>query len=108
MFLFLKKTKLYVKKMLKKDKSIKIEKKKIWTLSLITFDRSLTGRNPPDAIKVKAKFNESKDLIEKIFKIIKIKSVKPEYRRNIFIACFKISELLKEIKFVSVFLKFSS
>ena len=31
-----------------------------------------------------------------------------EYNKNILIACFKISELSKEIKFVNVFLKFSS
>ena len=80
----------------------------IWEFSLIIFERSLTGKNPPDEIKVKAKFKESKDLIEKIFKIKKIKSVKAEYKRKIFIACFKISELFKEIKFVRVFLKLSS
>ena len=57
---------------------------------------------------MKAKFNESKDLIEKIFKIIKINKVNPEYKRKIFIACFKISELLKDIKFVKDFLKLSS
>ncbi len=59
-------------------------------------DKSLTGKNPPEDIRLKAKFNESKDLTEKIFKIIKIKSVKPEYNKKIFIACFNISELLKE------------
>ena len=80
----------------------------IWEFSLIIFERSFTGRKPPDDIKVKARFNESKDLIEKMLRTIKIINVKPEYRRNIFIACFKISELLKEIKLVSVFLKFSS
>tara|TARA_E500000331_G_C16796259_1_gene514596 strand:- start:24 stop:245 length:222 start_codon:yes stop_codon:yes gene_type:complete len=71
-------------------------------------DRSLTGKNPPDEISVKAKFNESKALIEKIFKIIKIKSVRPEYKRKILIACFNTSELLKEMKLVKVFLKLSS
>ena len=80
----------------------------ICEFSLIIFERSFTGRKPPDDIRVKAKFNESKDLIEKILRTIKIIRVKPEYRRNIFIACFKISELLKEIKLVNVFLKFSS
>ena len=80
----------------------------IWEFSLIIFERSFTGRKPPDDIKVKARFNESKDLIEKMLRTMKIINVKPEYRRNIFIACFKISELLKEIKLVSVFLKFSS
>ena len=31
-----------------------------------------------------------------------------EYNKKILIACLKISELLKEIKFVKVFLKLSS
>ena len=69
----------------------------IWEFSLIIFERSLTGKNPPDDIKVKAKFNESKDLIEKIFKIIKINNVRIEYKRKILIACFNISELFKEM-----------
>ena len=71
-------------------------------------DRSFTGKKPPDDIIVKAKLRESKVLIEKIFKIIKIKRVKDEYNKNIFVVCFKISELLNEIKLVSVFLKLSS
>ena len=71
-------------------------------------DRSFTGKKPPDDIIVKAKLRESKVLIEKIFKIIKIKRVKDEYNKNIFVVCFKISELLKEIKLVNVFLKLSS
>ena len=72
------------------------------------FERSLTGKKPPDEIKVKAKFNESKDLIENIFKMIKIKRVRPEYKKNILVACLNTSELLKEIKLVKLFLKLSS
>tara|TARA_B100000073_G_scaffold180986_1_gene149720 strand:- start:75 stop:332 length:258 start_codon:yes stop_codon:yes gene_type:complete len=71
-------------------------------------ERSFTGKNPPEEIRVKARFKELKDLIEKKFKIIKIASVKPEYRKKIFKACLKTSELSKDIKFVNVFLKFSS
>jgi hypothetical protein len=71
-------------------------------------DKSLTGKNPPDEIRVKAKLSESNDLNEKMFNIIKIRRVKPEYNKKIFVACFKISELLNEIKFVKVFLKLSS
>ena len=85
-----------------------MDKTIIWVLSLIILERSFTGRKPPDDTNVKAKFRELKDLIEDIFKITKIKSVIPEYNRKIFIACLKISELSNEIKFVSVFLKFSS
>ena len=72
------------------------------------FERSLVGKKPPEEMSVKAKFKESKDLIENIFNITKIKSVKLVYSKNILIACFKISELLNEIKFVKVFLKLSS
>ena len=74
----------------------------------IILERSFTGKNPPDEIRVKAKLRELNDLIEKILSIIKIIKVKTEYNRNIFIACLKISVLSKEIKFVNVFLKFSS
>ena len=43
-----------------------------------------------------------------MFKIKKIDTVKPEYNKKIFIVCFKISELLKDKKFVSDFFKLSS
>ena len=46
--------------------------------------------------------------MEKIFKIMNIINVKTEYSKKILIACLKISELLKDIKLVKVFLKFSS
>tara|TARA_B100000524_G_scaffold346008_1_gene245494 strand:+ start:356 stop:583 length:228 start_codon:yes stop_codon:yes gene_type:complete len=72
------------------------------------FERSFVGKKPPDEISVKAKFNASKDLIEKIFRIIKIKRVNAEYKRKILIACLNISELSNDMKFVSVFLKLSS
>ena len=102
------KIRLYKKKILKKDVSINNEKTIIWEFDLIMFARSLTGKKPPEEIRVKAIFKEINDLIEKRFKIIKIASVIPEYRKKIFKACLKISELSKDIKFVNVFLKFSS
>ena len=71
-------------------------------------DKSLTGRKPPEEINENAKFKELKDLIEKIFNITKITNVNPEYNRNNFKACLKVSELSKDIKFVKVFLKFLS
>ena len=71
-------------------------------------DKSFTGKKPPEEIKVNAKFNELNDLIEKIFKTMKIKRVRVEYNKKILIACLKTSELSNEIKFVNVFLKFSS
>tara|TARA_Y100000992_G_C21086547_1_gene405860 strand:+ start:400 stop:591 length:192 start_codon:yes stop_codon:yes gene_type:complete len=60
-------------------------------------ERSFTGKNPPEEISVNDKFSESKDLTENMFKIIKISSVKNEYKRKIFVACLNISELLNEI-----------
>ena len=57
----------------------------IWGVSLIILDNSLTGKKPPDEISVKAKFKESKALIEKKFNIIKIKRVINEYNKKIFI-----------------------
>ena len=72
------------------------------------FESSLVGKNPPEEIIVKAKFNELKLRIDIKFKIIKINKVKPEYRRKIFVDCLNISELLNEIKLVNDFLKLSS
>jgi len=77
-------------------------------LSFTILERSLTGKKPPEEINVNAKFNESKDLIENKFNIMKIMRVIPEYNKKIFIACFRTSELLNEIKLVKVFLKLSS
>ena len=96
-FFFLRKIKLYEKKRLKKEKSINNENIIICVFSLIIIDRSFTGKKPPDEIIVKAKFNESNVLIEKMFKIININIVNDEYKINIFTACFKTSELLKDI-----------
>ena len=60
------------------------------------FVRSLSGKKPPDDIKLNAKFNELKVLTENIFKIIKIINVKKEYNKKILIACLKISLLSNE------------
>jgi len=65
-------------------------------LSLKIFESSFTGKKPPDEIIVNAKFKESKVLIDKKFRIIKIKKVKPEYNKKILIVCFNISELLND------------
>tara|TARA_B100000902_G_scaffold306920_1_gene295723 strand:- start:90 stop:290 length:201 start_codon:yes stop_codon:yes gene_type:complete len=65
-------------------------------LSLKILESSFTGKNPPDEIIVKAKFKESKVLMEMKFNVKKIKKVKPEYNKKILIVCFKISELLNE------------
>ena len=82
--------------MLKYENNNSKEKMIIWVLFFKIFESSLVGKNPPDEIIVKAKFNESKLRTEIRFKIINIKSVNPEYNKKILIDCFKISELLKD------------
>ena len=77
-------------------------------LSFIIDDSSFTGKKPPDDMSEKAKFNESKVLIEKILRITKIIRVIKEYNKNIFIACLNTSELSNVKKLVKVFLKLSS
>ena len=76
--------------------------------SLSIIDKSFTGKKPPEDIRLNAKFNESKVLMEKIFKIMNIINVKTEYSKKILIACLNISELSNEIKLVRLFLKLSS
>ena len=83
--------------MLKKDDNMSSERTTIWVSFLMILERLFTGKNPPDEINENERFNESNDLIEKKFRIIKIISVMLEYKRNILIACFNTSELLKEI-----------
>ena len=94
--------------MLKKDINIKIEKTIICVLVNNMLESLLSGKKPPDEITVIAKLRELNVLIPKILRIIKIKIVKLEYKRKIFIVCFKISELLKDKKFVNDFFKLSS
>ena len=55
-----------------------------------------------------AMFKELKVLIPVKFKIIKIKRVIIEYSKKILKVCFKVSALLKDIKFVKDFLKLLS
>ena len=97
-----------MKNILKKDVSISIDKIIICEFSFTITDRSFAGKKPPEEMSVKAKFNESKVLREKIFNDIKITSVRPEYKRKILVACLSTSELSNEMKSVSVFLKLSS
>ena len=60
------------------------------------FVRSLSGKKPPDDIRLNAKFNELKVRTENIFKTRKIINVKKEYSKKILIACLKISLLSNE------------
>jgi len=66
------------------------------------------GRKPPEEIIVIARFKELKTLILNKFRIIKIVSVISEYNKKILKDCFKVSALLKDIKFVKDFLKLLS
>ena len=80
----------------------------IWKSFTKIDERSLTGRKPPEEIIVIAKLRELNDLMPKIFKIIKIDKVNPEYNNKIFIDCFSVSEELKDKKLVKDFFKLSS
>ena len=61
--------------MLKKDNNINNEKITSLIFELITKERLLNGRKPPDEIKVIDKLKESKVLKLNIFKIKKIEKV---------------------------------
>ena len=102
---FFVKIKLYVRKILKKDTSISSEVIIIWVSLIKILDKKFDGKKPPDEIMVIAKFNELNILTSNIFRIIKIPKVISEYSKKIFSDCFKVSALLKDIKFVKDFLK---
>ena len=70
--------KLYKKNRLKKETNINNEKiiNFVWLFKIDS--KLLMGKKPPDDIKVIDKFNETKDLKSKRFKIIKIITVKNE------------------------------
>ena len=91
--------------MLKNEVSINNDIIIIWELFTKILDKLFVGKKPPEDTIVIAKFKELNNLILKKLRIIKIPNVVNEYNRNIFIDCFKVSALLKEIKFVKDFLK---
>ena len=97
-----------MKKILKKDTNINNENTIIWPSFNKIDERLFEDKKPPDEIMVIDKLREWKDLISKIFKMKKIDKVIHEYKINILIVCFSISELLKDIKFVKDFFKLSS
>jgi len=99
------KIKLYVKNILKNDTNISNDIIIICELFIKILDKLFDGRKPPDEITVMARFKELNILISIIFKIIKIPKVINEYKRKIFNDCFKVSDLLKDIKLVNDFLK---
>ena len=59
MFFFLKNTKLYSRKRLKKDKSIEIERIICWNFPSMIKLRLLSGKKPPDEISVNDRLKES-------------------------------------------------
>tara|TARA_Y100000992_G_scaffold300285_1_gene268654 strand:+ start:411 stop:836 length:426 start_codon:yes stop_codon:yes gene_type:complete len=73
-----------------------------------TIERSFKGRNPPDEIKDIDKLKESKVLKSNILRIINIITVSNEYRISILKVCLKVSDILKDKKFVRDFFIFSS
>jgi len=71
-------------------------------------DRELVGKNPPEEIIVIAKFKELKVLKLNKFKITNKAIVSRIYKINILKDCFKVSDLLKDMKLVKDFLKLLS
>tara|TARA_B100000787_G_scaffold146868_1_gene117620 strand:- start:420 stop:650 length:231 start_codon:yes stop_codon:yes gene_type:complete len=68
-------------------------------------DKLFDGKKPPEDTIVIAKFNELNNRILKKLRIIKIPNVINEYNKKILRDCFKVSDLLNEMKFVKDFLK---
>ena len=99
---------MYIKKRLKNENNIKIEKTIILTFEFKTRSKLLKGRKPPDEIIDIDKFRESKFLKFIILRHKKINIVKMIYSIKILNDCLNDSKLLKEIKFVSDFFKLSS
>ena len=65
-----------IKKILKKEININVEKIIFFRSVFNTIDMSLNGKKPPDEIKVNAKLKESKVLKPIISQVIKIKRVR--------------------------------
>ena len=80
----------------------------IWVLFIKILDNSLVGKKPPEETIVIAKFRELNDRMLNKFKIINITIVIKEYNKKIFKDCFKVSDLLNDIKLVKDFLKLLS
>ena len=85
--------------------SINNEKTIICELFNKMFDKLLVGKKPPEEIIVIAKFSELNTLIFSMLRTIKIINVIKEYNKKILNDCFRVSALLKDIKFVKDFLK---
>ena len=99
---------LYVKKMLKKDKSINIENINLLKSEFSTASILLKGKKPPEEIIVRAKLSESKVLKFINLRIKKINKVIPLYKIKTLIDCFINSFELNDKKFVRDFFKLLS
>ena len=99
---------LYVKKMLKKDKSINIENINLLKSEFITESILLNGKKPPEEIIVRAKLSESKVLKFINLRIKKINKVIPLYKIKTLIDCFINSFELNDKKLVRDFFKLLS
>jgi hypothetical protein len=75
---------------------------------LITDDKLLVGKKPPEDTKVIDKLNELKFLKSNNLSIKNIITVKKKYKISILKDCLKVSDILNERKLVSDFLMFSS
>jgi hypothetical protein len=71
-------------------------------------DKLFIGKKPPEEIIVIAILSELKVLKLKKFRIMNNIKVNTVYKMNILNDCFKVSALLKDIKFVKDFLKLLS
>ena len=71
-------------------------------------DKEFVGRNPPEEIIVIAKLKDVKILKFNKFKIKNKANVNKVYKTNILKDCFKVSDLLNDMKFVNDFLKLLS
>ena len=80
----------------------------IWELVTKILDSSFVGKNPPDETIVIARLRELNALILNKFKIMNIIIVIIEYNKKIFNDCFRVSDLLNDIKLVKDFLKLLS
>tara|TARA_B110000967_G_C18621381_1_gene428994 strand:+ start:85 stop:405 length:321 start_codon:yes stop_codon:yes gene_type:complete len=94
--------------MLKKEVNIKKEKTIICVSFVNKLEREFVGKNPPEEIIVIAKFKELKVLKLNKFKITNKAIVNRIYKINILKDCFKVSDLLKDMKLVKDFLKLLS
>ena len=93
---------MYVKNILKNETNIKREKIISFVFVFTAVERSFKGRNPPDEIKDIDKLKESKVLKSNILRIINIITVSKEYSISILKVCLKVSDILKDKKFVDV------